>query len=122
MGKVIAPWLLAILFLVYLLFVFGIFFLSGLARRTKNLPEEEKPVLQEVFPSFTSTQISIARLVIRGKTNAEIGKALGKSSNNISVQRSYMRRKLSLPTGTDLHTALTQAVERYGRGEHILHQ
>lgn len=62
--------------------------------------------IAKVFPMLSQTEQEVCRLVLKGKTLAEIADALGKNANNISSVRIHIRRKLGLKQGEDLKNML----------------
>ena len=66
--------------------------------------------LSELLPGLTPTETEVCRLVLGGKTLAEIAAIMGKNTNNISSVRIHIRKKLGLATGDDLRAALTAII------------
>lgn len=63
------------------------------------------------LPQLTPTELEVCRLVIVGKTLAEIARILGKSTNNISSVRIHVRKKMGLQPKDDLRQALMEATK-----------
>lgn len=61
------------------------------------------------LPQLTPTELEVCRLVIAGKTLAEIARILDKTTNNISSVRIHVRKKMGLQPKDDLRKALLNA-------------
>lgn len=67
--------------------------------------------ISTALPTLTPTEREVCRLIIGGKTLAEIAEILDKNTNNISSVRIHIRKKLCLSTGDDLREALLKATQ-----------
>lgn len=67
--------------------------------------------ISTALPTLTPTEREVCRLIIGGKTLAEIAEILDKNTNNISSVRIHIRKKLGLSTGNDLREALLKATQ-----------
>lgn len=67
-------------------------------------------VLAEIFPTFTPSEMDIARLVIRGKSLKEVCDLLGKTESNITCQRANIRRKLGMKSNENLRKVLQEKI------------
>ncbi len=72
--------------------------------------------MAELLPQLTPTELEVCRLIMGGKTLAEIAQIMGKKPNNIGTVRIHIRRKLKLTKGADLKEALIKISEK-GKGK-----
>lgn len=72
--------------------------------------------MAELLPQLTPTELEVCRLIMGGKTLAEIAQIMGKKPNNIGTVRIHIRRKLKLTKGDDLKEALIKISEK-GKGK-----
>ena len=62
--------------------------------------------LKTLFPQLTPTELEICHLVVKGLTIKEIATTTNRSMSNIGTVRGNIRRKLNIPTDTDLRQYL----------------
>ena len=59
-----------------------------------------------VFPELSRSECEIATLILKGYGMKDVCNILGKKESNINCQRSNIRKKLQIPSGTDLRKGL----------------
>lgn len=62
--------------------------------------------LKTLFPQLTPTELEVCYLVVKGLTIKEIATTTNRSMSNIGTVRGNIRRKLDIPTDTDLRLYL----------------
>lgn len=86
-----------------------------LAVKAQN--DSSRDNLMAAFPDLTPTQISICQLILQDKKLSEICRTLGKTDNNINVQRSKIRSSLNIPLEVPLKEALTEQLRLFMESE-----
>ncbi|WP_300729741.1 hypothetical protein [uncultured Bacteroides sp.] len=78
-----------------------------------KMKDTQDDILRKVFPEMTPSELTICRLILRGKKMGEICTILNKTTGNITSQRAHIRSKLGLKPADDLLKALEDRVNRF---------
>lgn len=78
--------------------------------KKQALETADRADLRASFPSFTPTELEVARLVLQDKKLSEICQLTGKSENNVSTVRSHIRRKMSLSPEDNLKEEMLRVI------------
>lgn len=68
----------------------------------------QEKIIENIFSNLTPSEREICQLILQDKTTGEICEILGKSSSNITSQRTHIRNKLGLKPEDNLRTRLIE--------------
>lgn len=68
-----------------------------------------------LFPTLTKSERDVCQLILQGMRRGEIASRLGKTENNIDVERTHVSRKLNVPVGQNLSQFMADQLTMGGR-------